>query len=79
MITQLVLNEGEPSPFAFDETLAAITKEQWLKAKPELDEVTYADGVITCIWNKEPTEQDLDDIQALREGRYNVGANLRFE
>jgi hypothetical protein len=76
MITQLILNEGEPTPFAYDVTLAAFTREQWMQAKPEITAIEYADGVITCYWSKEPTEQDLADVQALREGRYNVGANL---
>lgn len=76
MITELILNEGEQSPFALSDELADYTREQWLKAKPELSEVIYANGVITCIWNVEPTDKDLEDIQALREGRFNVGANL---
>jgi hypothetical protein len=75
-ITILQLNEGEPSPFALDAELVAYTREQWLKAKPEIIELTYLDGEITIEWSIEPTEQDLADIQALREGRYNIGANL---
>ena len=76
MITQLILNEGEPSPFALGDELAAYTRTLWLTAKPTLTEIEYADGVITCYWSQMPTDADLEDIQALREGRYNVGANI---
>lgn len=76
MITQLILNEGEPSPFALGDELADYTRTLWMQAKPTLTEIEYANGVVTCYWSQEPTDQDLEDIQALREGRYNVGANL---
>lgn len=73
--TQLILNEGEPSPFAYNAELADFTRRLWLDAKPNITALEYADGVITLHWTSEPTAQDLLDIEALREGRYNVGAN----
>lgn len=74
--TILTLNEGEPTPFALDADTAEFTKALWIQAKPAITDIVYSNNAIEITWATEPSEQDLIDLQALREGRYAVGANL---
>ena len=69
-----ILAVGKRFDHDMPDELADYTRTLWMSAKPTLTEIEYADGVITCYWSQDPTEEDLADIQALREGRYNVGA-----